>query len=412
VQGEGFRVEKFLWHGEREVGSVDGNSKCLSLRVLGEGLGGEIGAAVLFEKDGEVFIPLHDLSGDVRACLNTNGDVVEKLDYTAFGLQSRTADITPWTFSSKRQDEGTGFLYFGRRYYESSTATWLTQDPLGHSAGPNLYAYVKNNPLTCIDLYGLLDASSDSSSNEKHRNGKSNYSYVISGKGIWRSDQLGQENVPHIELSHHTWEEFSEEFKDRQCRILEHTNGIRTTCVEVRVRIDRMYNDFSKKYDDTMMCYNPTHGFVFDFLEAVCNILGIKTEVVTMLREQLEYGLDFCKEHDVTVKVDPTGHSQGAGINKEMLSADEFGKRGDYYNNIGKSGTFGGVVIDPKAENYIQQGDIVPSLNPGNWGKFDDDNVHEVERTEDSLPEAHDFDGHGYQNALHDFVDHVLEGSQ
>jgi len=148
--------EKFLWQGECEVGSVSGSS-IISLRLLGDGLGGEIGAAVLFEKEGETFIPLHDLSGHVRVCLNTDGDVVERLDYTAFGLESRTGEVTPWTFSSKREDGGTGFLYFGRRYYEPSTATWLTQDPLGHSAGPNLYAYVKNNTLMCVDIFGLED---------------------------------------------------------------------------------------------------------------------------------------------------------------------------------------------------------------------------------------------------------------
>jgi len=71
---------------------------------------------------------------------------------------SRSSDITPWTFSSKRQDP-TGFVYFGQRYYEPQTATWLTQDPLGTSAGPNLYAYVNNNPLTCFDLYGLFGES-------------------------------------------------------------------------------------------------------------------------------------------------------------------------------------------------------------------------------------------------------------
>jgi RHS repeat-associated protein len=153
--------ERYVWQGDCEIGSVDADSHFISLRVLGEGLGGEIGAAVLFEVNGEVYIPIHDLSGHVRACLNTSGDVVEKLSYTAFGLESRTANITPWTFSSKRQDEVTGFLYFGRRFYESETATWLTQDPLGFSAGPNLYAYVKNNPLTSFDIFGLIDQASD-----------------------------------------------------------------------------------------------------------------------------------------------------------------------------------------------------------------------------------------------------------
>jgi RHS repeat-associated protein len=141
--------KRFIWHDECEIGSADEESRIQELRILGEGLGGKVGAAVAFEVNGEVFVPIHDLSGHVRACVNMNGDVVEKLTYTAFGLESRNAHITPWTFSSKRQDEETGFLYFGRRFYEPSTATWLTQDPLGISAGPNLYAYVKNNPLTC-----------------------------------------------------------------------------------------------------------------------------------------------------------------------------------------------------------------------------------------------------------------------
>jgi RHS repeat-associated protein len=149
--------ERYLWLQDNEIGAVDKDSHLQSLRLLGEGFGGEIGAAVAFEIKGELFIPIHDLSGHVRACVNSHGEIAEKLSYTAFGLESRTGQITPWTFSSKRQDEATGFVYFGRRYYDPKTATWLTQDPLGHTAGPNLYAYVKNNPLTCIDLYGLED---------------------------------------------------------------------------------------------------------------------------------------------------------------------------------------------------------------------------------------------------------------
>ena len=37
-----------------------------------------------------------------------------------------------------------------------STGRWTTPDPLGFVDGPNLYAYVHNNPLTHFDLYGLM----------------------------------------------------------------------------------------------------------------------------------------------------------------------------------------------------------------------------------------------------------------
>jgi hypothetical protein len=46
-------------------------------------------------------------------------------------------------------------VYFGRRYYAPNIGRWITPDPIGFNDGPNLYAYVHNNPLTAIDLYGL-----------------------------------------------------------------------------------------------------------------------------------------------------------------------------------------------------------------------------------------------------------------
>ncbi|MGE4574167.1 MAG: RHS repeat-associated core domain-containing protein [Parachlamydia sp.] len=54
-----------------------------------------------------------------------------------------------------RTDPETDLIYFGRRYYDTQIARWITADPLGYEAGPNLYAYVNNSPLTSIDLYGL-----------------------------------------------------------------------------------------------------------------------------------------------------------------------------------------------------------------------------------------------------------------
>src|SRR4029077_6147994 len=40
-------------------------------------------------------------------------------------------------------------------YYCPETGRWITPDPAGFTDGPNLYAYVQNNPLTLFDPYGL-----------------------------------------------------------------------------------------------------------------------------------------------------------------------------------------------------------------------------------------------------------------
>jgi len=41
------------------------------------------------------------------------------------------------------------------RYYNPQTGRWLSPDPLGMVDGPNLYAYVNNNPANWIDPWGL-----------------------------------------------------------------------------------------------------------------------------------------------------------------------------------------------------------------------------------------------------------------
>lgn len=64
----------------------------------------------------------------------------------------------PRRCSSKRKDPETGFIYFGRRYYDPGFGRWITRDPKGYEEGVNLYAYVSNNPLSQHDLYGLEQA--------------------------------------------------------------------------------------------------------------------------------------------------------------------------------------------------------------------------------------------------------------
>ena len=41
------------------------------------------------------------------------------------------------------------------RYYHVGLKRWLCADPIGLRGGPNLYAYVRGNPLAWIDPFGL-----------------------------------------------------------------------------------------------------------------------------------------------------------------------------------------------------------------------------------------------------------------
>ena len=90
--------ERYLWQKDCEVGSVDGEGNVASLRVLGEGLGAELGAAVLFELNGTVYIPLHDLSGNVRVLLTSDGQEAERLPIRPTSWQAALPTSRPGRF--------------------------------------------------------------------------------------------------------------------------------------------------------------------------------------------------------------------------------------------------------------------------------------------------------------------------
>ncbi len=153
-------TERYLYIDQNEIGMVDEQNNIVQLRILGSGKGAEIGASIALELEGETYIPYHDHAGHLSVLVDLTGNKVENYTYTAFGEAQREGTFipNPWYFSSKRHDPETGWIYFGRRYYDPVTGRWTTPDPLGSADGPNLYAYVHNNPLTHFDLYGLYNA--------------------------------------------------------------------------------------------------------------------------------------------------------------------------------------------------------------------------------------------------------------
>ncbi|MDE3046706.1 MAG: RHS repeat-associated core domain-containing protein, partial [Verrucomicrobiota bacterium] len=150
----------FLYDGQNEIGSFDENLTPLALRILGETPHAEIGAAIALELQGKIYASIHDLQGNIAALLPINRSEPTFYHYSAFGEEKHTGPAkNPWRFSSKRTDEGTGLVYYGRRFYMPELGRWLTPDPRGFTDGMNLYAFVHNDPLTHFDEYGLIMTS-------------------------------------------------------------------------------------------------------------------------------------------------------------------------------------------------------------------------------------------------------------
>ncbi|MEW6536902.1 MAG: RHS repeat-associated core domain-containing protein, partial [Candidatus Auribacterota bacterium] len=74
--------------------------------------------------------------------------------YDAFG-QVIGSGMPGRGFSSKEYNERTSLSYFGARYYDASIGRFISRDPLGFVDGPNEYIYCANNPIGCVDPWGL-----------------------------------------------------------------------------------------------------------------------------------------------------------------------------------------------------------------------------------------------------------------
>jgi RHS repeat-associated protein len=64
-------------------------------------------------------------------------------------------DFVPFGFAGGLYDPASGLVRFGARDYDPSVGRWLSKDPiLFEGDGPNLYAYVLNDPINGVDPTG------------------------------------------------------------------------------------------------------------------------------------------------------------------------------------------------------------------------------------------------------------------
>lgn len=162
-------TERFIYDGFKEIGKIK-EGRIVELRVLGQGLGAEIGAAVAIELNGKLFAPLHDFHGSVSCLIDAeSGEIAECYRYSAYGqetlmdgrgrLLEHSIAGNPWRYCSKRVNEQTGLVSFGMRDYSPELGRWMTPDPLFFYDTSNIYAFAKNDPVNHCDHYGLFSFS-------------------------------------------------------------------------------------------------------------------------------------------------------------------------------------------------------------------------------------------------------------
>lgn len=101
----------------------------------------------------------HNLSngrGDIVAQSDSSGALTWTASYEAYGKRTKETGTNADKQRANTKDEDpTGLLNEGFRYRDIETGVWLSRDPAGFVDGPNLYAYVMQNPWTAWDPDGL-----------------------------------------------------------------------------------------------------------------------------------------------------------------------------------------------------------------------------------------------------------------
>jgi len=124
--------------------------------VRGSDIGGGIGGVLYTLRGGSASYNAYNSRGDVVSQSNDGGGVEWQAAYQAFGTRSAESGTNLDRQRANTKDEDpTGLLNEGLRYRDLQSGVFITRDPAGFVDGPNVYAYVRQNPWTMFDVQGL-----------------------------------------------------------------------------------------------------------------------------------------------------------------------------------------------------------------------------------------------------------------
>ncbi len=117
-----------------------------------------------FIESGIMYLYRKDIQGNIIALIDSNGTVVVRYEYDAWGNHKIIGDETlgnlnPFRYRGYYYDTETGLYYLQTRYYDPITGRFISQDGVEYADpesinGLNLYAYCGNNPVMYVDPTG------------------------------------------------------------------------------------------------------------------------------------------------------------------------------------------------------------------------------------------------------------------
>jgi RHS repeat-associated protein len=110
------------------------------------------------ESEGEAAFTSADHLGSVRNVTEVTGGLTARYQFDPFGRRELVAGADAFSsgFTGHQWESTAGVLLALYRGYDPDLGRWLSEDPAGLRAGPNLYEYVEGRTLNVTDPLGLL----------------------------------------------------------------------------------------------------------------------------------------------------------------------------------------------------------------------------------------------------------------
>jgi RHS repeat-associated protein len=142
----------YLYDGDNILMELDENGNKTAFYAYGP----NIDEPIFMVISGASYYYHADHLGSIRVLTDANEDIVATYQYDAFGtILQETGDISnPYRFTGREWDVESGLYYYRARYYNAIMGRFLQKDPQGMVDGPNLYVYVRNNPVNFKDPMG------------------------------------------------------------------------------------------------------------------------------------------------------------------------------------------------------------------------------------------------------------------
>jgi RHS repeat-associated protein len=157
VNGSEVSHRRFVWCG-RQICEERDAAGVVVKRFFPQGMKLETGPVA------GAFYYTRDHLGSIRELTDTGGNVRARYAYDPYGRRAKlTGDLeTDFGFAGMFWSAEANLALTHFRAYDTELGRWLSRDPLPGAElfqGPNLYAYVRNEPVSRIDPEGLIDSA-------------------------------------------------------------------------------------------------------------------------------------------------------------------------------------------------------------------------------------------------------------